>query len=248
MRIQIHHVKLALTATALAAVCLAGRATAQQAAAEDGAKSRETMFSLIRKGGPVMVPLGIGSILALALSVERLLSLRQHKIIPDGFILRLKEIMSHEDGHGHQRGIDYCEQTDGPVGSIFKAGLLKLDRNEEAVEKAVEDAGAREVDKLKRSLRGLSVIASVSPLLGLLGTVYGMIYAFQEASSLGMGKADSLAKGIYEALVTTAAGLTIAIPTLLMYQYLNSKVDTMVDQIDEMSVEFMHACVPARKG
>ena len=101
---------------------------------------------------------------------------------------------------------------------------------------------------MKRSLRGLSVIATVSPLLGLLGTVYGMISAFQTATSVGMGKADVLAKGIYEALVTTAAGLTIAIPVLLIFQYLNSRVDALVDEIDEMGIEFMGSCVDRDKG
>ena len=96
---------------------------------------------------------------------------------------------------------------------------------------------------MKRSLRGLSIIASVSPLLGLLGTVYGMISAFQTASAVGMGKSDVLAKGIYEALVTTATGLTIAIPVLLLYQFLSGKVDTIVDDLDEMGMEFMNNCV-----
>jgi len=100
---------------------------------------------------------------------------------------------------------------------------------------------------MKRSLRGLAVIASVSPLLGLLGTVYGMISAFQTATHVGMGKADVLGKGIYEALVTTATGLTIAIPVLLVYQYLNSRVDALVDQIDEMGIEFMASCVGAEE-
>jgi len=222
-----------------------------QVAGEEAAPTEadnESMFSLLRKGGPVMVPLGIGSIIALALAVERLMSLRQSKIVPPGFILGLREQMTLDPGKGVERGTQYCERHDGPVGHIFKAGILKLPRGEEAVEKAVEDAGGREVDKMKRSLRGLAVIASVSPLLGLLGTVYGMISAFQTATSVGMGKADVLAKGIYEALVTTATGLTIAIPTLIVYQYLNSRVDALVDEIDEMSIDFMASCVQGGGG
>jgi biopolymer transport protein ExbB len=195
-----------------------------------------------------MVPLGIGSIVALALAIERLLSLRESKIVPAGFILGLREQMTLDPAKGVDRGIQYCERHNGPVGHIFKAGILKLPRGEDSVEKAVEDAGSREVEKMKRSLRGLAVIATVSPLLGLLGTVYGMISAFQTATSVGMGKADVLAKGIYEALVTTATGLTIAIPTLIIYQYLNSRVDALVDEIDEMSIEFMASCVQADGG
>jgi biopolymer transport protein ExbB len=95
---------------------------------------------------------------------------------------------------------------------------------------------------MKRSLKSLSIIASVEPLLGLLGTVYGMIGAFQTATIKGMetgGGSELLAKGIYEALVTTAAGLTVAIPVLLVYQVLNTKVDGIVDDLDEMGIEFM---------
>ena len=110
------------------------------------------------------------------------------------------------------------------------------------MEKAIEDVGSREADKMKRSLRPLSVIAAVSPLLGLLGTVYGMIDAFQKTSaSGGTAKTAMLASGIYEALVTTAAGLTIAIPALLFYQFLLGRVDKLIDEIDEAGTEFVFA-------
>ena len=223
----------------------AGHGLAQEKNEEGGDEppSRETVYSLILKGGPVMIPLGIASVLALAMAVERLLSLRRRRIVPYGFVMKLRETMSSHGELGVQRAIEHCENVNGPVGNIFKHGLARLKYGQEAVEKAIEDAGGREVDKLKRSLRGLAVIASVSPLLGLLGTVYGMISAFQDATVVGMGKADTLARGIYEALVTTAAGLTIAIPTLLIYQYLNSRVDGLVDEIDEMGIDFMASCV-----
>lgn len=202
----------------------------------DDAK-KETMFSLLRKGGPVMIPLGIASVLALALAVERFISLRKSKIVPLDFMDGLRQ--AAQEGEPSESCMAYCEGIEGPVGKIFKAGIQRLGKGEEAVEKAVEDAGSREANKLKRSLRPLSVIATISPLLGLLGTVYGMISAFQTASSVGMGKAEILAKGIYEALVTTAAGLTIAIPVLLIFQYLSSRVDAIVDDLDEVIIEFM---------
>ena len=209
---------------------------AMGAPVEDAA-NQETMFTLIRKGGPVMIPLGIGSILALALGIERFISLRRERVIPPDFKSGLDAAWK-SDGTG-QEAIGYCEKVGGAVGKIFKAGLQRLGKGEEAVEKAIEDAGYREADKMKRSLRGLTIVASVSPLLGLLGTVYGMIEAFQMASAVGMGKSDVLAKGIYEALVTTATGLTIAIPVLLMYQYLSGRVDAIVDDLDEMGMDFM---------
>ncbi len=197
----------------------------------------ETMFSLIRKGGPVMIPLGLASILALAVAVERFVSLRKSRIVPPGFIEGLRRTAKENNSEEARRL--YCEEAAGPVGRILEAGLRRLGARDETVEKAIEDAGYREAHKMKRSLRPLSVVATISPLMGLLGTVYGMISAFQTASSVGMGKADVLAKGIYEALVTTAAGLTIAIPVLLIFQYLSARVDSIVDDLDEVAIEFM---------
>lgn len=201
----------------------------------------ETMFDLLWKGGPVMIPLGLGSVLAVAIMIERFISLKKERDVPEDLIDKL--LTARKEDNTGVKAIAYCEEIGGAVGKIFKAGLQRLHKGEDAVEKAIEDAGYREADKLKRSLRGLSIIATVSPLLGLLGTVYGMIEAFQTASSIGMGKSDVLAKGIYEALVTTATGLTIAIPVLLVYQYLSGKVDAIVDDLDEMGMDFMLSCV-----
>lgn len=208
------------------------------AAARDNQQKQETLWSLLAKGGIVMYPLGLCSVVALALAIERGLSLRRHKIIPDGFIDGLKQKFSGKPEE-IEPAVQFCNSSQSPVGNIFRAGILNLSRGEDLVEKAIEDAGAREVDKMKRSLRGLSAIATISPLLGLLGTVYGMISAFQTATSGGSGKAELLARGIYEALVTTAAGLTIAIPVMLIYLYFNSRVDALVDEIDDLGIEFM---------
>lgn len=208
---------------------------------------RDTLFTLIVKGGVVMIPLGLCSIIGLAIAVERMIGLSRERIIPPGFIDGLKQAFGKGDDASVAASIRFCEESATPVGRIFEAGLLSLPMGPSGVEKAIEDAGGREVNKLKRSVRSLSVVASISPLLGLLGTVYGLISVFQSASVGGMGKADVLAKGIYEALVTTAAGLTIAIPVLLAYQYLASKVDGLVDEMDEMGMVFMASCVNARE-
>lgn len=233
---------MSLRAIRLAVLGCLGMASVALAATEPGAAQEgETMFSLIVKGGPVMIPIGIASIVALAITVERFISLRRDQVIPPDFMDGLAEAWG-ADRRSTSGAIGYCEQVGGAVGSIFKAGIQRLQKGEDAVEKAIEDAGYREADKLKRSLKGLTIIAAVSPLLGLLGTVYGMIDAFQTATIKGMeggGGAETLAQGIYEALVTTAAGLTVAIPVLLLYQVLNAKVDRIVDDLDEMGIEFM---------
>ena len=231
-----------------------GAAVQAKPEAKEGYKAekdaeRESLFGLIVKGGWVMIPIGICSIIAVAISVERGISLRQRNVIPPDFLGGLIDAFgrSNEDVAA---GITYCELRPCPVSNIFKAGISRMEisgeRTEEAVEaaaarmeKAIEDAGAREVYKLKRSLRPLSVIATVAPLLGLLGTVYGMISAFGAASQQGVGKGDALAVGIYEALVTTAAGLTLAIPVLIVYQMFCSRVDSLVDEIDDQALELL---------
>ncbi|CAN5206144.1 hypothetical protein BH23VER1_BH23VER1_33660 [soil metagenome] len=216
---------------------------AQEGAGEVGeveeARPEETLYSMLRKGGPVMIPLALCSLAALGIGIERLISLRRRSVVPEEFMPRLlNELRNPAEGTGP--AIRYCEDSGTPVGRIFRAGLIHLESGDLVlVEKALEDAGGREVSKLKRSLRWLAIIATISPLLGLLGTVYGMIGAFQTATSVGMGKAEMLAQGIYEALVTTAAGLTIAIPVLLFYQYLLSRIDARIDVIDGMADEFL---------
>ena len=209
-------------------------------------EERDTLFSLIVKGGVVMIPLGLCSVVGLAIAVERTIGLARDRIIPPGFIDGLKKVFSRGDAADIAASIRFCEESASPVGRIFEAGLLSLPMGPSGVEKTIEDAGSREVNKLKRSVHGLATIGTVSPLLGLLGTVYGLISVFQSASVGGMGKADVLAKGIYEALVTTAAGLTIAIPVVLVYEYLTSKVEGMVDEMDEMGMIFMASCVNAQ--
>lgn len=207
---------------------------------EDSGVKKETMFSLIKKGGPIMIPLGLASLLAVALGLERLISQTKERVMPDSFVEGLKGAWK-EDPSG-AKATAYCDEEGGTVGHIFKAGIRQAKQGRAAVEKAIDDVGSREADKMKRSLRPLRNIALVAPLMGLLGTVYGMIDAFQKTSmSGGTAKTAMLATGIYEALVTTATGLTIAIPVLLFYQFLLGRVDRLIDDIDEAGTEFVHA-------
>ncbi|MFT5469584.1 MAG: biopolymer transport protein ExbB [Verrucomicrobiales bacterium] len=205
-----------------------------------------TFFQLIQKGGPVMYPLGLCSLIALALGIERAISLRRSKIIPHGFMAELETAFSASPNNT-SKAIIFCERSRTVVGRIFRAGLKSLPRGDAAVEKSIEDTGGREADRMKRSLRGLSVIASLAPLLGLLGTVYGLISAFQETASKHHDKTADLAEGIYEALVSTAAGLTIAIPVLMLYQWLNARADGLVDEIDFLAVEFTDTHLRSQK-
>ena len=206
----------------------------------------ESIFGLLLKGGWVMVPLALCSVLAVASAIDRFLGLRREKIIPPGFLDGLKKVF--RPSSDTDTSVAYCEKNPSTVSTIFRAGISRLTLGHVAMEKAIEDAGEREAYKLKRSLKPLSLIATVAPLLGLLGTVYGMIEAFQSSSAMGVGRGDALAKGIYEALVTTATGLTLAIPVLVVYQLLCSKVDGLVDEIDEHAIDLLEYTIRSGAG
>ena len=135
----------------------------------------------------------------------------------------------------------FCEESACAAGRLVKAGLDKAGRGVEQVEKALEEAGALEIDRMKRSLKVVGLVITIAPLLGLVGTVYGMIEAFQTtaASTAATGKAEQLANGIYEALVTTATGLTIAIPMMVVYYLLNAKIDSYVDDFTKLGEGYL---------
>ena len=238
-------IRIVMVAVLFVGLLLVSQSLAQEfddGANQDGQAKKDdsemSLLDLLIKGGPVMIPIGMCSVLALAFTIERLISLKRRKVIPAAFIPGLREVFRGEDDI--DPGMAYCEDHPSPVSNVIKAGMNRLPQGPEAMGKAIEDAGAREVDKMKRSLRPLSVIANVSPLLGLLGTVYGLISAFQSATKGGVeDKATTLATGIYEALVTTAAGLTLAIPVLIVFAIFDTKIDVLVDSIDDEALLFI---------
>ena len=225
----------------LALMALFHAAALADEASEAAGENTETMWDLILNGGLIMIPLGLASLLALALGLERFIMLNKERILPATFVDGLAAALE-EDPSG-ARAIEFCEDSDCDMGHVFAAGAARINLGYEAVEKTIEDVGSREADKMKRSLRPLSVIATVCPLLGLLGTVYGMINAFGEtARSGGTAKTAQLAEGIYEALVTTATGLTIAIPVLLLYLFLQGRVDKVLDSVSQAGSDFVFFC------
>jgi len=211
---------------------------------EDDSEEKEKEESLgaiifIKSGWVGMVfyiVLAIFSIAALAIAMERVLNLTRRKVIPYRFSARLTELTGgNDDTIENFRSL--CDSTPSPVARILLAGVRRTGRPLPEVEKAMEDATAREMAVIRGRHRPLTVIASVAPLIGLLGTVVGMILAFRTASQEGMGKAELLAEGIYIALMTTAAGLTIAIPSLLLVAWFNAIVDRFMRDIDDCLLE-----------
>lgn len=216
----------------------AGNPNAEQPPATDDAP--DTLLELLLAGGVMMIPILICSLVAVTVAIERFIALKRANVIPPTFVSDLRDELRSAD-YDPEAGIRYCERNPAAISKIFKAGISRMSQGHEVVEKAIEDAGAREVGKMKRGLRPLAAVGNIAPLLGLLGTVYGMIEAFRATSNpeAGSDKSTMLAEGIYVALVTTAAGLTLAIPVLIIYQILAGKIDSMVDDIDEAAIEFV---------
>ncbi|QEG38691.1 MotA/TolQ/ExbB proton channel family protein [Roseimaritima ulvae] len=188
----------------------------------------------LSQGGPLMIPLGVCSLIVLALSLERLIALRRSRVIPRPFVRRFTECV--EDGQlSYDEAAQICDDFDCPVAEVFHAAVKRWGRPVIEIEQAVMDAGDRVTDSLRKFLRVFHAISNIAPLLGLLGTVLGMIQAFDTmASPESMGRPELLASGISVALVTTAGGLCVAIPAYLAYMYFTSKADKYLGDIDSL--------------
>ncbi|MFQ5647398.1 MAG: MotA/TolQ/ExbB proton channel family protein [bacterium] len=194
------------------------------------------MFDLIGKGGLMMIPIIICSVLALAISVERFLNLKREKVLPQDFITKIKTLLSSKRIN---EAIAVSSNTDTPMANIIEAGILKRHTQREQIKEAIEMEGKREANFLFRYLGILGTIAGITPLLGLLGTVTGMIKAFATLSAVGAGNPQVLSGGISEALITTAAGLFVAIPTLVIYNYFSKQVKGYVVEMEAVSLELL---------
>ena len=191
-------------------------------------------FSYILKGGILMIPIGFCSILALAIILERLWNLREKKVFPPAFLQDIKILLNQKN---ISEALELCQKTWQPVSRILEAGILKHQRSREEIKEAIENAGKQEVPFLERYLDVLATITSISPLLGLLGTVTGMIKVFRVIAMGGLGQADQLAGGISEALIATAAGLFVAIPTLVFYNIFAEWADRLILKMEKSSLE-----------
>ncbi|MEX0704566.1 MAG: MotA/TolQ/ExbB proton channel family protein [Planctomycetales bacterium] len=180
------------------------------------------------------------SMIALWFAIERLVVLRHSRVIPRAFVDRFLQHLEHGK-LDPAAALKLCEENGSPVAMIFAHGVRKWGKPSVEIEQATIDGGERQVSQLRKHLRVLNGVATVSPLIGLLGTVWGMILAFSDiASSDAMGKAEELAAGIVLALLTTAAGLSIAIPSLVFYMYLAGRVDALVMEMDHLAQSMVY--------
>lgn len=200
-------------------------------------KEPEWVFiSLFKKGGITMYPIFFCSVLSLAIVLERLFHLRRKRIIHPEF---LENIQKHWYKHETNQAISTCQKYDVSISRVLRAGLLRFGHGFREIERAIEGAGQHETSLLVSNLRILGAIANLAPMLGLLGTVLGMIKAFNVISQSGTGNPGLVASGISEALITTAAGLMVGIPTLAAYHFFRGRVDKFVFEMEEISLKLL---------
>jgi len=198
------------------------------------------ILQYFNKGGPMMWPLLAISIVVIAMVFERLYHYRKVSINTPEF---LKKIRLAFESRKIKEAITLCENYRGPIASIMKSGLLKSGKPREEIETAIAASGGVEMSRLERGLTGLATCASIAPLMGFLGTVTGMIKAFEAIAAHGLNNPALVAVGISEALITTATGLIIGIPALAFYNYFNSRVSKLVLEMEESTgllMEYMN--------
>ncbi|HFE52405.1 MAG TPA: MotA/TolQ/ExbB proton channel family protein [Bacteroidetes bacterium] len=196
-----------------------------------------SLIDILVKGGVLMIFIGLCSIIAVAVVIERWWTLRKVQINTAAFILQVKNLLLKDR---IEEAIALAKRTPGPVAKITKAAIEKHDRPREEIKEAIEAAGKAEVFQLERNLGALGTVAAISPLIGFLGTVTGMIRAFMQVQAqAGNVDASVLAGGIWEALITTAAGLTVGIPALIFYNWLQGKIERVVFEMQVSSTEIL---------
>jgi len=194
------------------------------------------MFELFNKGGFLMYPIFFSSLLAIAIFFERMFYLKSIKTSTRKFGNRISDLIRKGNINF---AITACRKNISPISQIILAALLKHGNSRDEIKEVIEDTARQEVTILERNLPILATIANIAPLLGLLGTVFGMIKAFQVVSVVGVGNPEALAGGISEALLTTAFGLSVAIPTIVAYNYLAHRVDRQIKEMESTSVEIL---------
>lgn len=199
------------------------------------------MWDMIQKGGPVMYLIIILSVIAFGVIIERIYNFNRARVDAQKF---MDEILKHLKRNKIIEAIEMCNQTPGPIAHIIKAGILKHDRSKAEIKEAIDEAAQLEIPRLEKHLPIIATIAHIAPLLGLLGTVSGMIKAFQiiqmKALTMTPVNPGDLSGGIWEALLATLAGLAVAIPTYVAYNYLVNQVDNLVYEMERSATDLVN--------
>jgi len=198
------------------------------------------MLDIVQAGGWLMLPIIACSIIAAAIILERFWSLQPKRVLPINLAEQVKDWVKNDQlSPAHLQRL----HQSSPLGQMLAAGLANRRAQRDVIKESIEDAGRHAVHELERYLTALGTIAAISPLLGLLGTVIGMIKVFAAITANGVGNPGILAGGISEALITTAAGLSVAIPALIAYRYLRGRVDSLVVQMEKETIKFLETVV-----
>ncbi len=196
------------------------------------------MFELVKAGGWLMLPIIAASIVAMAIIFERFWSLKRDKVIPDQLVSKVWHWVQ-QNQMTPERLRDLREGS--PLGEILAVGIVNANQDRAMMKDAIEDTGRHVATRLEKYLNTLGTIAAISPLLGLLGTVVGMIQVFSVITSVGVGDPGALAGGISKALITTAAGITVAIPSLFFYRYFRGRVDELIIDMEQEALKLVDA-------
>jgi biopolymer transport protein ExbB len=195
------------------------------------------VIDILISGGPVMIPLGVLSLVALAIILERLWVLRRNNFMQNATIETLSGLLA---GNKFRGAVDYCRRHPGPFTDLVTALVENRHAPYEELKEILEDTGRLQLMGLQRGLPALATIVAGAPLLGLLGTVIGMIKIFAVVATAGSGITEALSSGISQALITTATGLVIAIPALFTHSYLEARALAILSEIEAQILDFLH--------
>ena len=196
------------------------------------------MIQFLKDGGVIMIPIGVASVVGLASFFERLWALRREKVVPRAFCVELVELLRQSRWSD---ALMHCKKRDVPIARVVEVAIEARGESRSSLRERVEEVGRREAMELERWIWVLATIASVGPLLGLLGTVSGMITTFQTVEGGGIGQMQALAGGIGMALITTFAGLCVGIPAVVGNRYLLSRVDASLVDMEEVALDLTEA-------
>jgi biopolymer transport protein ExbB len=211
-------------------------ATAPANGAAPNGFTANSIWDLILKGGWIMIPLGLCSLMAMAIAVERLILARRARVAPPALVAAIPELAADP-----QRGLDRLAADPSPLAAVLTTAIKSRDESRETRDRLIDEAGQRQVLKLRQRMRVMGSLPQVATMLGLLGTVFGMIRTFTVVAASGesLGKTEKLAQGIYEAWTATAAGLAVAIPTLIAFHFILGRIDAAAAALDQASSDWM---------
>lgn len=196
------------------------------------------MLELVEAGGWLMLPIILCSIIAAGIIGERLWTLQRKRVTPAHLLAQVWSwIKNNQLDQEHIRAL----RLSSPLGQVLAAGLMARDSDRDVMKESIEDTGRHVAHEMERYLNSLGTIAAISPLLGLLGTVVGMIKVFTVITTVGVGNPGALAGGIAQALITTAAGLSVAIPAVIAYRYLRGRVDELIVLMEQDAIKLVEA-------